>query len=206
MYVSSGPFSWKAAAQETSEQCMGLQKLTGYGEGTAEIPEYLREQTRGVKLEHFSILRYDSVATRLRHMAEKKWTCLRLKSEDHSRIMAKNVACPCDKYLRPAYDLLVRSNAGNAGAILSPIGKLTEVESVDEEEHRYPRNFKRSKQGDDEDGDASFQGLLSLDAGMMKRPRYLHHLPGLARLRELRGHIQAMSSETLRTFGQRGAE
>ncbi|KAK3836883.1 MAG: hypothetical protein J3R72DRAFT_526055 [Linnemannia gamsii] len=207
VYVSSGPFSWKAAAQETSEQCMGLQKLTGYDLFNVSYGLAQNWNT-------FSILRYDSVATRLRHMVEKKWMCQRLKSEDHNRTMAKNVACPCDKYLRPAYDLLVRSNAGNAGnagAILSPIGKLTEVEvlnlrrnddwSVDEEEHRYPRNFKRSKQGDDKDGDASFPGLLSLDAGMMKRPRYLYHLPGLTRLKELRGHVQAMKCKRQMMLG-----
>ncbi|KAG0290611.1 hypothetical protein BGZ97_006133 [Linnemannia gamsii] len=54
--------------------------------------------------------------------------------------------------------------------------------------------------------DASFPGLLSLGDKSSGRPGYLSWLSGLTNLRELRGHVQATTSETSRTPGQRELE
>ncbi|KAF9130191.1 hypothetical protein BGW39_003373 [Mortierella sp. 14UC] len=54
--------------------------------------------------------------------------------------------------------------------------------------------------------DASFPGLLSLGDESTGRQGYLSWLDGLVKLREVRGHMQATTSETLRTVGQREVE
>ncbi|KAK3836885.1 MAG: hypothetical protein J3R72DRAFT_449992 [Linnemannia gamsii] len=54
--------------------------------------------------------------------------------------------------------------------------------------------------------DATFPGLLSLGDESTGRAGYLNWLAGLTKLRELRGHVQATTSETLRTVGQRELE
>ncbi|KAF9122332.1 hypothetical protein BGW39_009809, partial [Mortierella sp. 14UC] len=54
--------------------------------------------------------------------------------------------------------------------------------------------------------DASFPALLSLGDESIGRRGYLSYLGGLTKLRELRGHVQATTSETSKTFGQREVE
>ncbi|KAG0307445.1 hypothetical protein BGZ97_000388 [Linnemannia gamsii] len=57
--------------------------------------------------------------------------------------------------------------------------------------------------------DASFPGLLSLgngDSGGRARPGFLTWLGGLKHLRELRGHVQATTTETIWTVGQKEME
>ncbi|KAF9902021.1 hypothetical protein EC991_005404 [Linnemannia zychae] len=54
--------------------------------------------------------------------------------------------------------------------------------------------------------DASFPGLLSLGDESTGRQGYLSWLDGLTKLRELRGHVQVTTSETLQTVGQREAK
>lgn len=50
--------------------------------------------------------------------------------------------------------------------------------------------------------DASFPGLLSLGDVETSRLGYLSYLSGLSKSRELRGHDQATTSETSKTFGK----
>ncbi|KAG0262473.1 hypothetical protein BGZ95_004018 [Linnemannia exigua] len=54
--------------------------------------------------------------------------------------------------------------------------------------------------------DATFPGLLSLGDECTRRAGYLNCLAGLTKLRELRGHVQVTTSETLRTVGLRELE
>lgn len=54
--------------------------------------------------------------------------------------------------------------------------------------------------------DASFPGLLSMGDLKTNRPGYLSYLAGLSKLQELRGHVQATTTETSVTFGQREVE
>ncbi|KAG0277884.1 hypothetical protein BGZ96_002678 [Linnemannia gamsii] len=54
--------------------------------------------------------------------------------------------------------------------------------------------------------DASFPGMLSLGDEATGRPGYLSWLSGLTKLRKLKGHVQATTTETAKTVGQRELE
>ncbi|KAF9150316.1 hypothetical protein BG015_007887 [Linnemannia schmuckeri] len=54
--------------------------------------------------------------------------------------------------------------------------------------------------------DASFPGLLSLGDETTGRPGYLSWLSGWKKLRELRGHVQATTTETSKTLGRKELE
>ncbi|KAF9902020.1 hypothetical protein EC991_005403 [Linnemannia zychae] len=57
-----------------------------------------------------------------------------------------------------------------------------------------------------DDADASFPGLLTLGEKSIGRPGYLSLLGGLTKLRELRGWVQATTTETSKTVGQKEME
>ncbi|KAF8929368.1 hypothetical protein BGZ47_001092 [Haplosporangium gracile] len=57
-----------------------------------------------------------------------------------------------------------------------------------------------------DNADASFPGLLSLGDQSIGRPGYLSWLGGLTKLRELRGWVQATTTETSKTLGRKELE
>ncbi|KAG0216214.1 hypothetical protein BGX33_000312 [Mortierella sp. NVP41] len=169
------------------------------------------------RLEHLVIRGYESVATRLKHLVEKGWVCLRLKPLEitvdlrRRKLLAYIMQTwgqpmPC---VNEAMSIMLQK-------FYRQIGALTEIQvlnlkaavddndewSVDEDEHRWRRYDHLREQ----DEDASFPGLLPLGDPLMRRPGYLDCLSGLTKLRELRGAMQATTSETSRTFGSKELE
>ncbi|KAF9127108.1 hypothetical protein BG015_004597 [Linnemannia schmuckeri] len=81
---------------------------------------------------------------------------------------------------------------------------MDDVFSVDDERGKF--SSRPSDNLEAKAADASFPGLLSLGDESLGRRGYLSWLSGLTKLRELRGHVQATTSETSKTVGQKELE
>ncbi|KAG0064203.1 hypothetical protein BGZ89_009298 [Linnemannia elongata] len=91
--------------------------------------------------------------------------------------------------------------------IRPPAAQFDDVDlwSADEYES-MPHQKRDQKVVSAQNADASFPGLLSLGDETIGRPGYLSWLGGLTKLRELRGCVQATTTETSKTMGQKELE
>ncbi|KAK3812355.1 MAG: hypothetical protein JOS17DRAFT_469033 [Linnemannia elongata] len=185
-------------------------------------------------LEHFSVEDKDRSSIRLKDLVEGEWRAIRLKVLDITVELRQQRYTAA--YLRKQGQVMPAVTEGTwerlkkfyrrLGAlkdieILNLRIKSKELQWLDELGHVRPAPLSNSsgKEIDDDwssdseprtvfhnSADASFPGFLSLGNKLAGRRGYLKVLAGLTKLRELRGHVQASTSETLWTVGRREME
>lgn len=182
-------------------------------------------------LEHFSVKDKDRSSIRLKDLVEGEWKAVRLKALDITIELRQQRYTAA--YLRKQGQAMPAVTEGTwerlkkfyrrLGAlkdieVLNLRIKSKELQWLDESGKVRPAPPKNSsgKEIDDEwssdseprtefhnSADVSFPGFLSLGNKIAGRRGYLKLLAGLTKLRELRGHVQATTSETRWTVGRR---